>query len=73
MNTVASPLLPTPVTATSARTWLARTRAAVWHALELAAWARAQGHLLEFADRCEALQPDLASELRAAARRGPLA
>ena len=41
-------------------------------AMQLAAWARAQGHLLHFADGCEPLQPELAKELRAAARSGPL-
>jgi hypothetical protein len=40
--------------------------------MQLAAWARAQGHLIQFADGCEALQPELAKELRAAARSGPL-
>jgi len=40
--------------------------------MQLAAWARAQAQLLHFADGCEPLQPELAKELRAAARSGPL-
>jgi hypothetical protein len=46
---------------------------AVWHALEAVGRARAQRHLLDFADQCEALQPELAKELRAASRQGPMA
>lgn len=51
--------------------WLARAVATVRSALEAAAQARAQRHLYEFANQCEALQPELAKELRAAALRGP--
>ncbi len=71
MNTVATPL-PQAAAPSPLRLWLARTRRSVWDAMQLAAWARAQGHLLQFADGCEALQPELAKELRAAARSGPL-
>lgn len=52
-------------------TWLARAGATVRSALEAAAQARAQRHLYEFANQCEALQPELAKELRAAALRDP--
>ena len=71
MNTVATPL-PQAAALSRLRLWLARTRRSVWDAMQLAAWARAQGHLLHFADGCEPLQPELAKELRAAARSGPL-
>jgi hypothetical protein len=71
MNTVAASL-PQSATTAPLPSWFARTRAAVWRAVELSAWARAQGHLLQFADRCEELQPELAKELRAAARSGPM-
>ena len=52
------------------RPWLARAGATVWRSLEIAGQARARRHLLDFADQCEALQPELAKELRAAARHG---
>jgi len=55
------------------RSRLARAGAAVWSALEEVGRARAQRHLLDFADRCEAQQPELAKELRAASRQGPMA
>lgn len=51
--------------------WLARAGNTVRQALEASARARAVRHLHEFADRCEALQPDLAKELRSAALRDP--
>ena len=54
------------------RPWLARTGAAVWRAFEETGRARAERHLLEFADHCEALQPELAKELRMAARHDSL-
>ena len=60
----------TSVMARSAK-WLARVGATVRSALEAAAQARAQRHLYDFANQCEALQPELAKELRAAALRGP--
>jgi hypothetical protein len=47
--------------------------AAIWAVLEAVGRARAQRHLLELADHCEALQPELARELRAASRQGPMA
>lgn len=59
----------TSVMARSAN-WLTRAGATVRTALEAAAQARAQCHLYEFANQCEALQPELAKELRAAALRG---
>jgi len=40
----------------------------LWRALEASGHARAQRHLREFADQCEASQPELAKELRAACR-----
>ena len=55
------------------RLWLARAGAAIWRALEQSGRARAQRHLLEFAERCETQQPELAKELRFAAAHNPLA
>jgi len=52
--------------ATPWRHGFARIRASVLGALEASAQARARRHLLDFADRCEANQPELAKELRAA-------
>ena len=72
MNTVATSL-PTRPAAPRLRPWLARVRASVWRALERSGQARAQRHLLEFADRCEAQQPELAKELRIAAGHDQLA
>jgi hypothetical protein len=54
------------------RRWLRRAASGLWEALEASGRARAQRHLLAFADQCEALQPELAKELRAASRQGPL-
>ena len=51
--------------------WLARAGNTIRQALEASAQARAVRHLHEFADRCEALQPDLAKELRSAVLRDP--
>jgi hypothetical protein len=72
MNTAAASL-PTHVTAPSLRSALARFGGAVWRALEDTGRARAQRHLLDFADQCQGLQPELAKELRAAAHQGPMA
>lgn len=72
MNTAVTNL-PNVGVATRLRHWLARTAASVREAMELAAWARAQAQLLQFADRCEPEQPALAKDLRDAARHGPLA
>jgi len=72
MNTAVSSL-PTHVTTPSLRTALARFGGAVWRALEDTGRARAQRHLLDFADQCQGLQPELAKELRAAAHQGPMA
>ena len=47
--------------------------AAVWSALEAVGRVRAQRHLAVLADQHEALQPELARELRAASRQGPMA
>jgi hypothetical protein len=49
--------------------WFAKAGAAIWRALEASGEARARRHILDFADRCEALQPDLAKELRAVSSR----
>ncbi len=46
--------------------WIARFGAWLWRALEATGQARARRHLIEFADRCETNQPQLAKELRAA-------
>lgn len=53
--------------------WLVRVGGALWRTLEETGRARAQHHLLDFADQCQALQPELAKELRTAARHNPLA
>lgn len=79
MNTAVTSLPLTPAGDASAsagaglRLGLARAGNALRKALEAAGHARAQRHLLEFADGCEALQPELAKELRAASRQGPTA
>jgi hypothetical protein len=79
MNTAVTSLPMTSAAAAAASTGAGLRRqfkqagAAIWRALEAAGRARAQRHLLAFADQCEALQPELAKELRAASRQGPLA
>lgn len=50
------------------RAWLAGAGAAVWRALQASGQVRAHRELLDFADRCEPMQPGLAKEMRAAAR-----
>ena len=79
MNTaVTSP--PTSLTSPAAaspvaglRRQFSRAGAAVRRALEATGRARAHRSLLDLADQCEALQPGLAKELRAASRQGPMA
>ena len=74
MNTIVSSLphkFAAPAGAGLAR-WFGRVGATVRLALEAAGRARAQRHLLDFADQCEAQQPELAKELRAASCQGPL-
>lgn len=79
MNTAVTPLPLTPVGVASAapetglRNWVVRAGTHLWKALEASGRARAQRHLMDFADQCEALQPELAKELRAASRQGPIA
>jgi len=79
MNTAVTSLPLTPAahepasTGASLRRWLQRAGAGIWSALESAGHSRAQRHLLAFANQCDALQPELAKELRAACRQGPLA
>ena len=72
MNTATSSL-PVKPAAAVLRPWLARVGGAVWRALEDSGRVRAQRHLLEFAEQCQAQQPELAKELRAAARHGSMA
>jgi len=72
MNTAVSWLSIEPVTS-GLRPWLARVGATVWRSLEEVGRARASRHLLDFADQCQALQPELAKELRMAAHHGPMA
>jgi len=55
------------------RRQLSRAGAAIWRALEAAGRARAHRSLLDLANHYEALQPELAKELRAASRQGPMA
>jgi hypothetical protein len=52
--------------------WLAAAAGAVWRAFQEMGRARARRELLEYAERCEAYQPELAKELRAAAGHDPL-
>lgn len=69
MNTSITPLplqFDRPAAPTGWRSPLASVAARVWQALAAAGEARARSRLLDFADRCEALQPELAKELRAA-------
>lgn len=79
MNTAVTSLpIPRAVSATastgaSLRRQFKQAGAALWLALEAVGRARAQRHLLAFADQCEASQPGLARELRAASRQGPMA
>jgi len=79
MNTAVTSLPLTPAGDASAtagaglRHWFSRAGNGLWKALEATGRARAHRHLLDFADRCEALQPELAKELRAASRQGPMA
>ncbi len=75
MNTAVTslPLKPAAPAGAGPRRWFGQVGASIWNALEATGRARAQRHLLEFADQCEALQPELAKELRAASRQGPLA
>jgi len=75
MNTAVTSLPLKPVASAGAglARWFGRVGAGLWRALEASGQARAQRQLLAFADQCEALQPELAKELRAASRQGPLA
>lgn len=78
MNTAVTPLPMTRAASASASTGaglrrqFSRAGTAVWRALQSLGRARAHAQLLELADRCEALQPTLAKELRAASRQGPM-
>ena len=67
MNTAVTSL-PLQPAAARLRPWLARVGASVWRSLEAAGRTRAQRHLLDFAEQCQDQQPELAKELRAAAR-----
>jgi hypothetical protein len=51
------------------RPWWARAGASFRSALEASSQARARVHLRDFADQCEATQPELAKELRVAGDR----
>ncbi len=75
MNTAVTslPLRPAAQAGAGISRWFSRFGTGIWLALEASGQARAQRHLLDFADQCEALQPELAKELRAASRQGPLA
>jgi hypothetical protein len=79
MNTAVTSLPMSPAAPAGAsigaglRRQFSRTGAAIWRALEATGRARAHRSLLDLADQCEALQPALAQELRAATRQGPMA
>jgi hypothetical protein len=66
--TVNAPSIPLGPVTRRPRTWLAQAGTAFWRALQASGQARAHFELLAFADRCEATQPGLAKEMRAAAR-----
>ena len=78
MNLAYTLLPPAPEAQASAaaitgpRHAITRAGAAIRRALEASGRARAERHLLDFAEQCEAQQPELAKELRAAARQAPL-
>ena len=57
-----------PTLGATVRARLARAGSWIWRALEAEGRARASREIREFADRCEATQPDLAKQLRAANR-----
>jgi hypothetical protein len=57
-----------PTLGAAARARFARAGSWIWRALEAQGRARASREIREFADRCEATQPDLARQLRAANR-----
>lgn len=65
MKPVTTSLPPAPG-AIGFRGWFLDLGRRSWRALEQTGQARAQRHLLDFAGHCEALQPELAKELRAA-------
>ena len=67
MNTAVTSL-PLQPAAARLRPWLARVGASVWRSFETAGRARAERHLLDFAEQCQDQQPELAKELRAAVR-----
>lgn len=69
MNATATSLQSRPA-APRLSPWLARAGAVVWRSFENAGRARARRHLLDFASQCHDQQPELAKELRAAARHG---
>jgi hypothetical protein len=79
MNTAVTslPLAPAGDASASAgaglRHFFGRVGKGLWKTLEAIGQARAQRQLIDLADRCEALQPALAKELRAATRQGPMA
>ncbi|MEP7100774.1 MAG: hypothetical protein ABI781_09710 [Burkholderiales bacterium] len=79
MNTAVTSLPLTPAGDASATAgaglshWFSRAGKGIWEALEAVGQARAHRHLMDFADQCEAQQPELAKELRAASRQGPMA
>ncbi len=66
MNTAITSL-PSPAVVPRLGPWLVRASAAVWRSFEATGRARAQRHLLDFADQCQDQQPELAKELHAAA------
>ena len=72
MNTAVNSL-PMRTAGTGLSAWFEQAGATAWRALQAVGRARAQSHLIEFADQCQAQQPALAREIRAALRHGPLA
>ena len=83
MNTAVTSLPTSPLmspttpandsTGAGLRRQFSRAGAALWRALVVTGRARDQRSLLDFADQCEALQPSLAKDLRAATHQGPMA
>ena len=57
-----------PTLGAAVRARFARAGSSIWRALEAQRRARAWREIRELTDRCEATQPDLARQLRAANR-----
>jgi len=70
LDTPKLPRIPAtdPTLGAAMRARFARAGSSIWRALEAHGRARAGREMRELADRCEATQPELAKQLRAASR-----